>query len=901
MGEIDDNIIRNNSKTFARNTPLALVVGAGGFLGSHLTDALLLHNIQVVGVDNFSTGRRENLLDAIKNSSFHLINLPISEFSLALPRLDYIFFTAEGLGYIQNILELAKISKSKIVLLSSINLYDKKEAYGLTWLSDLENQIAKFAKECNLNARVVRLASVFGPRMHFREKDPIVRLIQASLLDELQAQSTALEFSSRAIFIDDAVKLIIKSMLAGATAQKIFDGLALQPTQVEEIKQVLLDPIWYEQKGFRPSELPPWPTPNLKSTMDHLGWSPRTSLVEALRKTISYFKDNQIQIPKLDRGVSFNKIENQLSKISNQVNKEEGFQKTKPSLKIAFQKNQIFAAIGWVLIFYALIFPIFTLGVGAISFRYNLDLMLKDLRVGEYDKSLQDVEQASKAVSLAKDWLSGIAILRKTDVLKSQLEEVDEILSNSSQLTSSLNHLILATKLLNQGFKLVATDSKDSPKSFFQHSALEFELASTGFSKVSLALKEANFKNIPSLQQRVDDLRVKIAHFEGLSKDGRVVALVLDKALDNKKTYLLVLQNNLNLRGAGGKIVSLAQIDFEDSKLKKVAVQDVSELDALIKEKIEPPKEIKEDLGKTVWLLSDSNWEPDFKTASSQINFFFKQITGISVDGVLAVDLDAFKEMLVSMGAVDLEGFGKIDNDNIMEKAVVNNPKFLIGLQKELLNRVFFGSSGVLPKTGENLISLFRQKHAMVAFFDPKLENLINSSNFSSSLSGKPDISGDFLAEIESSIGDSQVNSEISRKFKLVVSVDDKGAIFDKLSLSIINNSLKDIYKARVRIYLPSGTKLNKISLGEIDYKNKTSTFSDYGKVGYSFVISLERGEQKTLILDYQIPNKFENHYKLFVYKQAGTRDDKFELEFQSEKMNKKISSDLSEDRQFSF
>lgn len=907
MGEINNNIIENDSKIYSRNTPLALVVGAAGFLGSHLTEALLNHNIQVIGVDNLSTGTKENLNVAVKNNKFHLIHLDATKLNLNLPRLDYVIFTAEGLGSIGNILDLAKDFKSKIVLISSISLYDKKEVYRLGWLSDLEIQISKFAKEHNLNARVVRLSAVFGPRMHFREKDPIVRLIQASLLDELQNESLALEFSSRAIFIDDAVGLIIKSILAGSTARRIFDGAAIQPIQVSEIKQVLLDPIWYEQKGFHPSELPPWPTPNLKQTMAHLNWSAKSGLVEGLKKTISYFKESKVEIPSLkgfgrefDRGWWEEEKEKRLKQnvvqISNTEQRETSAKFKLPNF--SFNKNQFFLSLGWVLIFYALVFPILTLIVGAVSFRHNLDLAANDLNAGEYDRSLQDVKQAAVGINLAKDWLLGLTVFRKTGILQKEMGELDEVLVDSLELTSSLNHLIIATKSLNQGFS-VTTDSKTSFRNLFAQGALEFQLASTGFSKVRLALDSTSFQGLPTLQKRVEDLKSKIVYFENLSKNGQNASIILENALDGKKTYLLVLQNNLSLRPGGGKIISLAQIDFEEGKLKKVAVQDVNELDSLIKVKQEPPKEIKEDSGKDALLLSDSNWEPDFPTNASQANLFFKQITGKGVDGVITVDVDGFSKLLSSMGPVEIEGFGQIDSDNLLGKVSSSDSKFLISLQRELLNRIFFGSKGILPKTGEDLISLFKSKHLMVVFFDPKLEALSKQSNFSGSLDGSS--GNDFLAEVESNIGGNFVNKDISRKFILKVGLDDKGVTTDKLSISLVNSSLKEDYKSRVRIYVPTGTKLNRIIFGEADYKNKLSTFSDYGKTGYLFVITLEKGEQKTLILEYQIPIKFENSYKVDIIKQAGTGNDKFGLEFNSGKEVKKISSDLSEDRHFAF
>ena len=95
---------------------------------------------------------------------------------------------------------------------------------------------------------------------------------------------------------------MIRTIFAGSTAQKIFDGVLLKPIKVEEIKLILLDPVWHESKDFTPMELPPWPTPNLDKTVKFLNWQPRHKLVSSLRQTLSYFKEEEIGIPELEDG-----------------------------------------------------------------------------------------------------------------------------------------------------------------------------------------------------------------------------------------------------------------------------------------------------------------------------------------------------------------------------------------------------------------------------------------------------------------------------------------------------------------------------------------------------------------------------------------------------------------------
>ena len=117
------NIIEKNSILLSRNTPVALVVGAAGFLGSHLVDNLLNKGIQVIGIDNFQSGKKKNLEEAVKNKNFHLINESAQNLSLNLLRLDYLFIVTSGGWNIEEVLELFKATKCRCLFLSSIELY----------------------------------------------------------------------------------------------------------------------------------------------------------------------------------------------------------------------------------------------------------------------------------------------------------------------------------------------------------------------------------------------------------------------------------------------------------------------------------------------------------------------------------------------------------------------------------------------------------------------------------------------------------------------------------------------------------------------------------------------------------------------------------------------------------
>ena len=921
VGEINESINKKNSILLTRNTPVALVVGAAGFLGSHLVDKLLSKGIQVIGVDDLEigppdgrAGRKENLHKASENKNFHLIIDRAQSYKLDLARLDYLYIDSQGGWNLENILELFKKFKCRLLFLSSIDLYDKeKDGEGLKWLKHAEAKIAGFAAEHNLNARILRLGPVFGPRMDFRivvgTKDPIIRLIQQALIGDLQ-KDVSLEFSTRALYVDDAVDLMIKTIFSGSTAQKIFDGVLPAPIKVSEIKQVLLDPIWYESKNFIPSELPPWPTPNFDKTRRILNWHPKTPLVASLRQTLAYFKDNEIYIPKPE--AAFSDDEKEKRKEAEKWKKDKAgelasFKKLPEAkrkvLKIAFfSSNKLFAILAVFLITYSLIWPGIILGWGILTFRYQLQEAAKNLRAGEFEKSLGNVKQAEFAVFEVKSVLDALDTLRQANILKDTLEVGDDFSSLANLSVASAQSTILGIQALFQGLKAVTGELNDSPSSYFTSAQVELSLADENLSRAFALLKKDEFnKRMPQiLKSRVDSLTERLTDYSDLVKKARALSSILPSIVAplGSKDYLILLQNNMELRPTGGFIGSFAKVSFEAGKLKKLEANDIYAIDGQLTIHVEPPKEIKDDLGQNRWFLRDSNFEPDFPTAARQAQWFYTKETGERVEGVVALDISAIEQLLSVIGSLDLPDYNeKITSENLFERAISHaelsffpgsqaKKSFLTALINQVFNKLFFLPNqnwpGIVTALGRSL----EEKHLSIYLDDPRLFSYLVAQNWAHVLPRAQDQNSkaDFLALVEANLGANKANYYLDRSYFLETVVGKEGEIKHRLRITYLNRSPSDAfpggkYKNRMRIYLPFGSKLDRVLWGETDKTADVTSFVDYGRSGYSLLLELAPKEQKILILDYSVPVKLEfkegkASYRLDIVKQAGTLKD---------------------------
>ncbi len=978
--------ISNKRIMVSRNAPVAFLVGVAGFIGSHLAEKLLEKGIQVIGVDDLSAGTKLNLINCVKNRNFHFLNENIADpatvkklLRLDLPRADYAFYCAENgktnsvsTGAVLNFLHLLKEikqqinqgqsddsteEKPRILFCSSIDLYDSKLARDKKELKEAEIKFAKFVKYYKMNARVVRLAAVYGPRMHFRENDPTVRLIQVALKGELQNEQMDNEFSTRALYIDDAVSLIIKSIFSGNTSHKIFDGSLIQPIKVSEIKQILLDPLWHEERHFRPTELPPWPTPNLEKTMSELSWKVKTPLLESLRETIAYFKNHTEEVPDISKA-KYQEIEKKWSFSNPEIFSESGQgivgseQKKTENKQAKEQTSRNYdgkfkrvtgALILTAILAMGLLYPIGSLAIGGVMMRNNLKNTQVALEQGDFSKAKSEIGQAEKTLHDTGDLLQGMAILKRIGVGTEQITSFEQVTAVLEEGIEGINHAVVGSEALFKTTKIISGEDRSDPGLLYETARTELSAASEKISKVNARLSDKEFiAKFPSfLQGRIEELQGKIGPYQSIVDQARVASVLLPEitALQGKKSYLVLLQNNLELRPGGGFIGSYGKFDFESGRLTGIKVDDIYALDGQLKDVIEPPQEIKTHLNVDRWYLRDSNYDPDFPTSARQATFFYKKEGGDLINGVVALDLSASAKLLSAVGGLDLPEYGEhVDGDNLFEKAISHaevgffpgsqaKKNYLVSLQTQLFNKVFYLSQQNWPAIIQALGSSLEQKHLLLYMEDPKIFSYLASQNWAgimprggAKVEGE---TGDFLAVSEANLGANKSNYYLKRAFNLETNIDKDGGVRHKLRIAYNNTSPSEVfpagpYKNFFRIYLPLGAKLEKATIGESDITSQMTPFSDYGRTGYSTFLEIGPQETKNVLLEYSLAGlNFKNDrvkYRLDILKQPGTSADAFnwtlnypinyelsDVESQAKKETQQIqiSSDLLQDRSF--
>ncbi len=845
---------QNKSILLSRNHPIAVVVGSAGFLGSYLTEKLLGLGVQVIGIDNFSTSRKENLIQSFKHKNFHFLHQSIEEDSVegnlsGLPHLDYAIFIAEnpvnsslyknGLQIFLKIVKSfkkgednSKTEKPKVVFVSSIQIYDNSPESNLNYLKSAENQFAKFIKNHGLNGRVVRLSEVYGPRMHFRENQPISRLIKASLEGKLAKEETALDFSTRSLFIDDAVALILKSVLSGSTSGKIYDGCLVQPIKIAEIKQILLNPHWHLERGFLPTELPPWPTPNLDRSIRELAWKPKSHLVKTLKETVEFFdtdeeakkfalnQKKQLEQEKI-KGWSFSNIESSLDEKSLIFKRKKGF-----------KFSLILAPVILFLIFY----PLISFIVGAYSLPANLNNIRQAVGAGDLNGAKRSLQITTISNQQMNNLQPILSVLNNSGLIGESSRQISNLLKAQSEGIEGINQSLEA---IAQSSKIILQGGSGNIN------ANSFLSAQNHLSASLIILADDRLKNswyIPNKSGLVEPTNYQ--YFYDLSQKGQGISRILPVLFSSpEKNYLLQVFDSNYLQPPVGKISQIGELKFKTGVISIGNLKSLGELDQQLAQKnIQLSRNNISSKAQFSEVIS-----ADFSTYAQIIKALYQSLNPSQFDGVIAVDKNVISQMAVQTGI-------NLETDQSLSQ--------LLGT---LLNEQN------LLKSVQIFDQALNQKRMLIYSSDNNLQSLINNLGWTGSIKSPVKEEGmvDFLAVVENNHNQTPSN-QTERKFLLQTAISQDGGVSHVLTINYINTQPDH---SSLQLILPLGSRLTGAKAGESNIPFSGSV--DFGRAVYSGEINLNPGPT-SVIFEYNLAKKVEvgeqgGSYSLKINKQVGT------------------------------
>ncbi|RDK88528.1 UDP-glucuronic acid decarboxylase family protein [Marinirhabdus gelatinilytica] len=303
-----------------------LITGAAGFLGSHLCDKFMAEGYRVVGMDNLITGDLKNIEHLFEEEHFEFYHHDVTKFVHVPGQVDYILHfasPASPIDYLKipiqtlkvgslgthNLLGLAKEKGARILIASTSEVYgdplvhpQSEEYYGnvnTIGPRGVYDEAKRFQESITmayhrfhgLETRIARIFNTYGPRMRLNDGRVIPAFIGQALRGEDLTVFGDGQQTRSFCYVDDQVNGLYKLLLSDY-AYPVNIGNPDEITILDFAEEIIKLTGTQQKVIFKelPKDDPLQRQPNIDKAREILGWEPKVSRSEGMRKTFEYFK-----------------------------------------------------------------------------------------------------------------------------------------------------------------------------------------------------------------------------------------------------------------------------------------------------------------------------------------------------------------------------------------------------------------------------------------------------------------------------------------------------------------------------------------------------------------------------------------------------------------------------------
>jgi UDP-glucuronate decarboxylase len=308
------------------NRKRVLVTGGAGFLGSHLCERLLNEGHDVLCVDNFYSGTKDNVAHLLLNKNFELMRLDVTFplyvevdeiYNLACPaspihyQRDPVQTTKTSVHGAINMLGLAKRTKARIFQASTSEVYGDPEIHpqqenywghvnpiGVRSCYDEGKRCAEtlffdYHRQHKLEIKVVRIFNTYGPRMHPNDGRVVSNfIVQALRGDDITIYGDGMQTRSFC-YVDDLIEGFVRMMASPKTITGPVNLGNPGEFTIKKLAETVLSMVGGSSKLIYeplPHDDPRQRQPDISLARQHLDWEPKITLEPGLEKTIDYFR-----------------------------------------------------------------------------------------------------------------------------------------------------------------------------------------------------------------------------------------------------------------------------------------------------------------------------------------------------------------------------------------------------------------------------------------------------------------------------------------------------------------------------------------------------------------------------------------------------------------------------------
>jgi hypothetical protein len=410
------------------------------------------------------------------------------------------------------------------------------------------------------------------------------------------------------------------------------------------------------------------------------------------------------------------------------------------------------------------------------------------------------------------------------------------------------------------------------------------------------------------VRPKISALRDSLNSSEEVLKNIKPLLKLLPKLLGQNEAqqYLLIFQNDAEIRGSGGFLTAYALLETNRGQVTPLLSQDIYELDSKFGNRLPAPEPIKKYLPLVYnWHLRDMNLSPDFTVSMDTFLPNYKEVApNKDYDGVIAMDTQIVVDLLKVLGPVGVADWGTYDAEIVKEcncpqvvykmedyatrptYYVKANRKGMIGpLMHSILLHVMNSPKKMWPQFMEIGLKNIKQKHLMFYFpDDPEMQQVADAFQASGRIR---EYDGDYFHLNDTNFAGAKSNLYITQEIVQDIDVASDGKVTKTVTITYTNPEKADdcnletgglclngIMRDWVRIYVPEGSELIEVLGSDIE----KTTNKDLGKTVFEAFMELRPESRTKLIFKYTLPNKVSGDYKLLIQKQPGAKNHKYTI-----------------------
>lgn len=544
----------------------------------------------------------------------------------------------------------------------------------------------------------------------------------------------------------------------------------------------------------------------------------------------------------------------------------------------------------------------------ALAGRQSFEQGWREVKAGDWTAASQEIQAAQKSFTVARNnsyvlahhflW-SKIGWYHQQTNSAYNLFKSSEIACRTAVSFLGQVDKLQNTKLTNLIPGAIATDDKSNTQVLAQMKEIQPLILETlaNINELEASLAQVNFAaGLTELNQPVAELRSNLDSGKKLLADYlpwiQLAPYIANQVGDGR--FLLILQNNDELRPTGGFIGNYGLLELKDGRVANLETHDSYHLDMPAQDAFKPavPYELNRYLGVKQWFFRDANWSPDFPTTARQLKYFYQEQTKVikktataeKIDGVIAITPPLVEDFLDIVGPITVEDqtYTRSNFVDLLQYRVEmsydqygvsswNRKEVINDVIKELKKRLLALPANRWAEVAQVLIKNLERKNVLLYSEDNAIEQWLIGQNWAGQIRNT---NADFLWVVDANLGAFKSDAVVDKHvdYQLYRSGQDWLA---EVKLNYSHNGGFDWrttrYKTFTRVYAPKGSQLIK----QVGFREVATTTEELGRAVFGGIVTVEPKKTGEATLVYKLPQNIvdqinKGQYSLLLQKQPG-------------------------------